>query len=78
MADVKVCDRCHKVLSGKRAFLSRKPIRNQLSIDIFKPDRWVSSGEYRAAHTNHDLCEKCTEQLVEFLEGKSVDAIENT
>ncbi len=78
MADVKVCDRCCKVLGHTRALIGLKPVkRNALMIEIFKKDKYVS-GEYRKACTNHDLCEDCTNKLVEFLEGKAVEAVRRT
>lgn len=70
MADVKICDRCKKILTDKRAHISRKPEKHQFRIEIFK---WRDS--YRTSCTDHDLCEDCTQKLVNFLEGKSVDAL---
>jgi len=78
MADVKVCDRCCKVLGHTRALIGFKPAkRNALMIEIFKKEKnWIS--EHRSACSNHDLCEDCTKKLVEFLEGKAVEAVIKT
>lgn len=73
MADVKICDRCNRVLTNKRTLIGLKPAHHKLRVELFK---WRDA--FRTACTDHDLCEKCTEQLVEFLEGKGIDAVKNT
>ena len=78
MADVKVCDRCCKVLDTPRGLISFKPVKHhKLQVEVFNKSRYDWE-DYRKTNTNHDLCDNCTKKLIEFLEGKSVDAIENT
>lgn len=76
MADVKICDRCKKVLDDKRGRVRLKQAkRHILNVTVFKQGY---TGEFVAADTHHDLCENCTKKLIDFLEGKAVEATNNT
>lgn len=73
MADVKICDRCKNILSNKRAALNLKAVRYRLGIEVFKEMQYFH-GENRETTAAHDLCENCTKKLVDFLDGKAVEA----
>ena len=67
MANAKVCDRCKKTIIDRPRFLFFRPRLKHITLRRY--------GIFNFCEEGYDLCKKCEEQLVDFLNGNSVDAL---
>ena len=73
MAQIIVCDRCRKEISGKPKFIDLKPAHYILGIETTNFDYWEGEVTYRC---EYQFCNACARELGRFLHGEGRDVKE--
>ena len=73
MADVKVCDRCHKILTGKMATVDcetkKSGVEKWWTVLLRALDEYYG-GWREIENCNFDLCADCGKELLEFMDNE--------